>query len=223
MKFYCMDIQLSNQSVFVFDLDDTLYEEMEYLKSAYQAISHYLYPLTGKCVYEKMLDTYVQGGNAFLYILDTYPAATTLEQLLKIYREHTPTITLRTDSHVLLTQLKTLNVSMCLITDGRSSTQRNKLQALKIAEFFAAVVISEEIGSEKPDRRNFQLIRYKYPNADVYYFADNLKKDFCVPLQWGWTTFCLLDRGNNIHKQDLTNIDPDIYLLHSFDEITLLS
>ena len=36
---------------------------------------------------------------------------------------------------------------------------------------------------------------------DFIYVGDNTAKDFLYPNQHGWKTVCLLDDGQNIHKQ----------------------
>ena len=35
-----------------------------------------------------------------------------------------------------------------------------------------------------------------------FYVADNTKKDFIGPNRLGWTSICILDKGNNIHPQN---------------------
>ncbi|RYG63103.1 hypothetical protein EON64_16615, partial [archaeon] len=47
-KFWYMDIQLNPRSFFVFDLDDTLYQEIDFLRSAYRHISGVLAPSLGR-------------------------------------------------------------------------------------------------------------------------------------------------------------------------------
>jgi putative hydrolase of the HAD superfamily len=60
--------------------------------------------------------------------------------------------------------------------------------------------------------------------VNYIYIADNPKKDFITPNKLGWTSICLLDKGQNIHKQFFTNsidYDPQ-YIINSFNEIKLL-
>jgi 2-haloacid dehalogenase len=46
--------------------------------------------------------------------------------------------------------------SLCLVTNGLSLVQRGRLARSGLADFFSAVLISEEIGMAKPDPRFFQ-------------------------------------------------------------------
>jgi len=60
-------------------------------------------------------------------------------------------------------------------------------------------------------------------NENYIYIADNPNKDFITPNKLGWTTICLLDRGQNIHKQNF-NLNKDFLpqsSINSFDEIIL--
>ncbi|HTO22412.1 MAG TPA: YjjG family noncanonical pyrimidine nucleotidase [Spirochaetia bacterium] len=45
---------------------------------------------------------------------------------------------------------------LCLVTNGLSMVQRGRLARSGLAGFFSSIVISEEIGSAKPDARFFQ-------------------------------------------------------------------
>jgi putative hydrolase of the HAD superfamily len=111
---------------------------------------------------------------------------------------------------------------MSLITDGRSITQRNKLKALGIESYFKNIVISEEVNSEKPSEYNFNLVMNKCPENYIY-IADNPKKDFITPNKLGWSSICVLDRGQNIHVQnfDLPKDFLPQFFINSFQEIIL--
>ena len=126
-----------------------------------------------------------------------------------MYRTHRPDIHLEDDVVATLDALKTAGCTMALITDGRSVQQRNKIAALGLNRWIADedIVISEEIGSEKPDEANYRRIMNLHPDADKFvYIGDNPKKDFIAPNRLGWTTVCLLDNGENIHPQRFGDI-----------------
>jgi putative hydrolase of the HAD superfamily len=58
---------------------------------------------------------------------------------------------------------------------------------------------------------------------EYIYIADNVKKDFITPNKLGWTTICLFDKGQNIHKQNF-NLENEYlphFIINSFDEIIL--
>ncbi len=189
--------------VFIFDLDDTLYKEIDFLKSAYREIANVIgHPEA----FDFMLYSYLCGVNVFKRVIDRYDLTFTIDQLLDIYRNHKPDISLEQDTITTLDELKARGIIMCLLTDGRSVTQRNKIEALGLYRWFAQedILISEEFGHGKPALECYQYFRERYPEAQFTVIGDNPTKDFLTPNQLGWITICLLDDGHNIHKQDFS-------------------
>jgi putative hydrolase of the HAD superfamily len=188
--------------VIVFDLDDTLYKEIDFLKSAYLEIASIVDKDHCETLYDNMISNYYKGENVFKLVSEMYPTYT-IERLLKIYREHYPSISLSNEEWNVLLKLKTEAITG-LITDGRSLTQRNKIKALGLENYFDKIVISEEIGYSKPDIRLFNEFK-KYDVSQYYYVANDTRKDFVTPNRIGWITICLLDVNNrNIQKQDFS-------------------
>jgi len=220
-----MTIELNKNSFFVFDLDDTIYKEIDFLKSAYRSISAMLMQYIGVDIYEEMWTDYAGKKNVFAAIIEKYKEVlpnTTVEDLLYEYRTHVPEISLANDVRHFLQQLKDTGVPLGLITDGRSITQRNKLKALGIIDSFQDLIISEEFGSEKPNPKNYLYFEDKYPDREFYFVGDNTRKDFVVPAQLGWHMICLEDSGQHIHRQDVTALPDGTHIITSFSEITLI-
>lgn len=185
----------------VLDLDDTLYSELEYLRSAYQFIAKRLLPESHNELYERLINLYFKGQNVFDVIISEYPEVNKV-QLLEWYRYHQPDIRLYDGVLDTLQAVKD-DYKFAIITDGRSQTQRNKIKALGLEQYVDEIVISEEIGSEKPSKKNYLAVENKLNCKTYIYIGDNLKKDFITPNQLGWMTICLLDKGQNVHKQDI--------------------
>ena len=197
---------MNNKSI-IFDLDDTLYNEIDYLKSAYKEIAT---ALTKKSlgvhsvenIYNDLLFFYVQKKDAFQEIIIKYDFKNIFkEDLLNLYRNHYPSINLTAENRNLLQQLIAKGYKLGLITDGRSIQQRNKIKALNIEKYFEYILISEEFGKEKPNQANYNYFVQLLGESSFFYVADNVNKDFISPNQMGWKTICLLDNGKNIHKQ----------------------
>lgn len=191
---------MKTNKVIVLDSDDTLYSELDFLKSGYKYIANKLQPNNSVMLFDKMLKLYQSGENAFDYITGLYQDITT-DELLNWYRNHHPTISLYDNVYETLISIRE-NYKLALITDGRSTTQRNKLVALGLDNIIECVIISEEVGSEKPSEKNFRLVEEYFQCEEYIYIGDNTKKDFITPNRLGWVTVCLLDRGFNIHKQN---------------------
>ncbi len=200
----------SCETVVVFDLDDTLYKEVDYLLSGYNAIAEIIVNRSSLSkisqIVELMKEWRFCKKDVFDELCRLFPDAVTKEECLNIYRYHFPAITLDDDSLDVLTTLKEHGCIIGIITDGREITQRNKIKALGLDEFVKSddIVISEAFGSEKPDERNYRYFMDRYPDSHYIYIADNVRKDFITPNRLGWRTICLLDDGRNIHKQDFS-------------------
>lgn len=191
---------LSLSDIIVFDLDDTLYKEVSFVNSGFNAVAQYL---NASGYAAELFDEWKNGVNAFQHLITKYSLPTPIEELLEIYRNHIPTIQLDINIASVLNSLVANGKTLGLITDGRSVTQRNKIKALGLTRWIAEdnIVISEEFGSSKPDIRNYEYFMSKYPSKSYSYIGDNTAKDFIAPNSLGWQTICLKDNGKNIHSQ----------------------
>ena len=191
--------------VVVFDLDDTLYKELDYLQSAYREMAFVVESRYGAeaGVLDRMMRWREAGENVFRRLIDTYGLKQSVGDLLTMYRSHVPAIGLDEATRELLGRLKQ-HATLGIITDGRSMTQRHKADALGLTAYMDSrdILISEETGYEKPSEEPFRQFMTRYPSCTYYYIGDNPAKDFVAPGRLGWTTVCLLDDGRNIHSQD---------------------
>ncbi|MCI6893734.1 MAG: HAD family hydrolase [Bacteroidales bacterium] len=196
----------ASTKIIVFDLDDTLYNEVDFVYSGYNAVSQYVAEEYGYTDALKVLKQAFQAHkNPFDELADAMkPKTIDIPKLLEIYRFHKPQLTLSRTAEITLDYLQGEDAILCMITDGRSITQRNKIEALGLNKYFTDdnLIISEEFGVEKTDKRPFQYFMDKYKEAKhFYYIGDNTAKDFFWPNRMRWTTICLEDKGKNIHKQ----------------------
>jgi putative hydrolase of the HAD superfamily len=220
-----MILKADCDSWFVFDLDDTLYPEIDYLKSAYWFIAEGIKTDNTKALSDEMVKIYLSGGNAFKFLLEKYPEKiVSCEKLLYLYRNHIPAITLREGVLQMFKEIKKRGGRIGIITDGRSISQRNKIKALGIDSVIDELVISEEFGSEKPSPDLFEYFMVNNPESRFCYFGDNIIKDFISPKKLGWVCIGVLDI-NNIRKQNIYEFSnehlPHIFI-NSFTEIGII-
>lgn len=208
--------------VVIFDLDDTLYKEIDYLKSAYKEIASYATQrsisrneptqIMEVKLYEVMLAAYKNGENTFNALNDYTGLGLPIEDLIRIYHEHIPHISLDDDVRYILDKLKADGIMMGIISDGRKLTQWNKIKALGLTKWIneSCIIINTSADCYKPSPNGYDRLMYavhalsKEKNLNFIYVGDNLKKDFIYPKQKGWQTICLKDDGRNIHYQDFT-------------------
>ena len=197
-----------------FDLDDTLYKEIDYVKSGYRAIAAEASRL-GLIAFEDAVAIVEEAANTAAG-LDELSAIISqnhrgcgfdVARMLHIYRYHTPQISLSSATRNLLDRVKESGEEMALITDGRSATQRAKISALGLNRYFSPenIIISEETGADKTTPTPFNLLMEHNPGAERFvYIGDNPAKDFRWPNALGWDTFQLNDCDRvNIHSQEI--------------------
>ncbi|MFB3892975.1 MAG: HAD family hydrolase [Phycisphaerae bacterium] len=182
----------------VFDLDDTLFAERDYVLSGYRAIGEHLRRRLGRTEpFEDWLwDRFLAGRakGAFNALAEHYALglpAGIVDELVRAYREHEPAIEPYGGIPDLLGRLRN-GMAVGLLSDGFQPGQRLKLAALKLERFFDAVVFTEDIGRQawKPSPAGFEAIRDKLgvEHAACAYVADNPAKDFLAGNQLGWRT-----------------------------------
>ncbi len=199
----------------LFDLDDTLFPEIDYVHSAYRAIAARwgveLLPL---------MFAAPSIAEAFDLVTATRPDVT-ITEIIGLYRTHCPGIHLPWQSLYTLATLRNTGHKIGIITDGRSITQRHKIEALDLDRFVNPehIIISEEIGGDKTTPLPFETIAGKCPDEKFTYIGDNPAKDFTYPASMGWRTVCLLNAGHNIHSQDLSQLSPSTITIRSLTEL----
>lgn len=171
----------------IFDLDDTLYSEKEYVRSGYKKIAEYL----GRPEAEERLWKYFQEQKP---AVDAYLQEIGLldekDVCLHIYRNQIPDIQLYAGVLELIESLKENGVRVGIITDGRVEGQRNKLKALGLDAVVEDIIITDELGGvqfRKPCDIAFRIMqnRWRIPVEELVYVGDNLNKDFQAPRQLG--------------------------------------
>lgn len=175
-----------NQRAVVFDLDDTLYPEREFVQSGFQSVAQWASDRwkipAGTVVTELTQCQTNYPGKAFHYWLAEHQLDDShVEQMISIYRSHTPSITPFPGVATTIAHLRQ-KFKIGLISDGYLATQENKFRALGLEQLFDAIVFSDALGREhwKPHPKPYLevLKRLGTRPVNTIYVADNPTKDF---------------------------------------------
>lgn len=197
-------------AVVLFDLDDTLYPEADFVISGRKAVAEAAERCYGYDAL-KALTVMRKAPQAFDALHRVLPQMS-VGEMLDIYRNHMPVLELPEDSRKTISALRRAGIRMGVITDGRPVSQRNKLAALGIAGEMDYIGISGETGAEKTERAPFVLAEEFFGSGNrFFYVGDNPAKDFLWPNRMGWTTVMLREQvpGRNIHVQTLDAETPE--------------
>lgn len=188
----------------VFDLDDTLYAEADFVRSGFRAVDHWLERHEGVRGFAAAAVRHFDAGlrgrifDAALADLQMPSPAERVAQLVEVYRAHTPEISLSPDVEQLLGALASRH-HLALLTDGYARVQRNKIAALGLARWIGCLVVTDELGREcwKPHPAGFERIMTHFGGepAGFLYVGDNPRKDFLAPKRLGWRTVRLVQTG----------------------------
>lgn len=201
-------------SCVVFDLDDTLYLERDYVRSGFRAVQE-AHGIAGFADVAWSFFSRGLRGKIFNQTLSELGLASTehvVQELVHSYRVHEPRIELLPDAAKWLC-LHSRNHYIGCITDGPMTSQRAKVRALGIRRQCDYIILTDELGEGfgKPDMRSFKMIslRSAVPGGKHVYVADNPAKDFEGPMALGWRTV-RVRRPGSLHMEIQTPRNVDI-------------
>jgi putative hydrolase of the HAD superfamily len=183
--------------VVTFDLDDTLYLERDFVRSGFAAVGAWLATERGVRGFEACAWRLFEAGrrgdifDRVLPRLGIAPDGALVRRLVRVYREHLPTIQLEATAADLLARLSG-RCQLAVLTDGFHETQRRKIAALGLEARCRPIVCTDLWGREhwKPSPRGFLHIQEALGAAPerCVYIGDNPAKDFRAPKELGWRT-----------------------------------
>lgn len=196
----------------LFDLDDTLYDQHQWLAGAWDAVCQAAERLgvDGPAL-RRELDTVASEGTSRGGIIDLALARVGADigvaPLVTAFREHRPPALDPYPGAVAAVQRLRERVLVGLVTDGDVGIQRGKIDALGLADAFDTVVVSDELGRErrKPHAAPFLLALSRLgvePHRTVF-IGDHPEKDVVGPQAVGMAAVRVLS-GEYAPYPDLT-------------------
>jgi len=192
------------RTALVFDLDDTLYAEREFVLSGFAAVDRWLQQKHGIMGFGSAAGGVFHSGlrgrtfDEALGKLGICDVAGLVPELVEIYRGHKPQLTLFADAQWAIERFRG-HCKLGLITDGYAETQRNKVAALGIGGMFDCVIYTDDLGRQnwKPSPVAFHAMmeRLGVTGEECIYVGDNPTKDFLAPNGLGWLTVMISREG----------------------------
>lgn len=184
-----------NKRLIVFDIDDTLYLERDYVRSGFESVSSLVFEKYGHAgFFEAAWRIFEQGnrGNVFdlaLAELDIDARIVEVGELIRTYREHDPQIQLLPDALEFLARIRQ-DADIAFVTDGPWESQNAKAKRLGLLEYSDQVIVTAERGRDwhKPSQTSFKYLEktFSVSSGQCLYYADNPRKDFIGPNTLGW-------------------------------------
>ncbi len=213
----------------VFDLDDTLYLERDYVESGFKAVDAFLQEKGIEGFFQSSWSYFEKGGRGDTFNVALDDLGVTYDKrfitgLIAVYREHIPNISLLPDSLKIIKALQG-KYHLGLITDGYSQVQNNKVDALGLRSLLDYVVITDNLGKSgefwKPHVKPYQTTstNFSASSYECLYIGDNIKKDFVAANKLGWTTVQICREGGEYNEQYLSRMYEADYQITSLNEL----
>lgn len=215
----------------VFDLDDTLYLERDYVRSGFSFIADLMAKRTSvekEEVFSCLWGLFLQGerGNIFDQCLARYPCLQeqfSIQELVTAYRGHIPAIKMFAPLKIWL-QNNRDRFYLGVISDGPLKSQQAKVKSLGVNELIPDIILTDTWGREfwKPHPLSFEFLAKEWglENDQLVYIGDNPSKDFIAPKRLGWRTIRLKIQGQlHYDKQPLNDAAAPDYVLNSVQEL----
>jgi putative hydrolase of the HAD superfamily len=184
-----------------FDLDETIYPEIDFKKSGFRAVASWLQEnniLEFDEALSSLLDFLSEKGSLYPYFFQDICRKyridrNIVEDMLHVFRNHQPKITPYSDFVDLVVRCQG-RFFMGVITDGLGYVQRNKVAALGLTQWIpeSAIIFTDCLS---PSTNKYDLKVFLHASAiagldgnQCLYVGDNPGKDFNGPKQLGWHT-----------------------------------
>ncbi|WP_404331755.1 HAD family hydrolase [Mesobacillus maritimus] len=221
----------------LFDVDDTLYDQLQPFKNAFKmSLSH----LTNAPIEElyvssrKHSDTLFnksEAGTITLIELHTYRIMTACKEFgieisyneaiefQKTYEEHQKKITLFPEIESLLELLNKKDKQLGILTNGPYQHQLMKIKQLGLTKWIPKenIFISSAIGSAKPDPLAFESVEKKLNlnKVKTVFIGDSFENDVIGAKQVGWNSIWMNHRkktkpGNTFHPDKIISTPKEL-------------
>jgi putative hydrolase of the HAD superfamily len=150
----------------IFDLDETLYPERQFIRSGFHAVAAYVderHGVPAAAALATLFDALRHGNRAAalqaLCVAHHLPASHVAE-LVDVIRTHAPSLRLPQESRDALVTARTRGWRIGVLTNGMPAVQMRKTAALGLSAFVDEIVYAQDWGSGrgKPEPEPFEVV-----------------------------------------------------------------
>lgn len=153
---------LKPYKLFLVDMDDTLFEEREYVRSGFRAVAAHVarWGIQSESAWQILRQRFEISGRDKIFdhlLLTLFGTVrpSQIQELVDVYREHYPRISLYRDAADTLTALRAQG-RVIVVTDGLTSVQERKFAGLGLDRLVDRVIFCDAVGFPKPDPGSLQ-------------------------------------------------------------------
>lgn len=213
--------------VILFDLDDTLYRERDFVYSGFLEVSKYIgekFNYDVDHIYNTILKIFHKDGrnNIFDKLCNQYSINENIDKLVQVYRDTNPNIKLYDDAIYLLNKIRD-GFGLGIITDGKNTVQWNKIKSLDVQRYMDKIIVTDDLGLEywKPSKKSYnQMLEHFGGKANEFiYIGDNPNKDFISAKKMGINTIRIIrEIGDHMNTSLSEEYEAD-YRINSLMEV----
>lgn len=202
----------------IFDLDDTLYDEFQFVENGFKEVAKYLsnkYAIHVDELNKAMIELLNEYGRGAIFnkLCEKYNFNEEIMNLVEIYRNAKGKFKLYEDSREVLKKLR-YNYKLGIITDGKASVQWNKIKSLGIENYFDKIIVTDDFGREywKPHEYSYKkmLEYFQCEPKEAIYIGDNPTKDFIGARKVGlYTVRIVRECGDNMKLKEEKGYEAD--------------
>ncbi|MGB9689558.1 HAD family hydrolase [Thermogutta sp.] len=216
----------------IFDLDDTLYSEITYIRSAFATVaefladrgmgsSHQILSLLEHIHWEIDRDRVFQHAARRLNFDPAW-----IPELVRMVRSHVPKIEIPPETCDVLVQL-CRHFRLAIVTDGHREVQRRKIAALGLDSMMDVIVCTDDLGRPfwKPDPLPFLTAcrTLKTNPSRAVFVGDHPRRDIWGAARLGMKTVRIVRHdGYFRHHPDLPEASPHARITHLSELIDCL-
>lgn len=177
----------------LFDLDDTLLDRNQAVDNIFHIMLEKCYGNVEHTLKAEMLRKFKMYDNkdygvsdktaVFEAFFDEFPPLYRLPQPQEFWNQQFPQCFSISEHTVNLVKRVQEHMKVAIITNGTTHRQREKIMTTRLHECFDVILISEEVGLEKPNQRIYQLAlnKLQVQPEDALFVGDDLEKDVKGP------------------------------------------